>query len=186
MTVLCQSLRSAGRAFTLRLKSVSNEKRIQLCGAGREPLTQNIGRFLTTDRYLSLRILDFTDVSPFAPPLTWHWTRPTSGSSTRPGPEPQLRSRKTGVEGGLTKVTPTLTSSWCLRSTSSNWIVSVIFSPGSAPWALIRKIVSPARSLIPTAPSSSRSSRAGETRFLAARTRSPARQRRMVRAPCHR
>jgi hypothetical protein len=34
-------------------KSVSNEKRIQFCGAGREPLTPNIGRFKTTRQELS-------------------------------------------------------------------------------------------------------------------------------------
>src|ERR1035438_10853356 len=41
VTVLCQSFRSAGRAFTLPAKSVSNEKRIPLCATGSEPLTQN-------------------------------------------------------------------------------------------------------------------------------------------------
>jgi hypothetical protein len=48
VTVLCQSFRSAGRAFTLRLNQFRTKKRIQLCGGGREPLTQNIGRFKTT------------------------------------------------------------------------------------------------------------------------------------------
>ena len=50
VTVLCQSFRSAGRAFTLRLNQFRTKKRIQLCVAGRQPLTQNIGRFKTTSR----------------------------------------------------------------------------------------------------------------------------------------
>ena len=56
LTVLCQSFRSAGRAFTLPAKSVSNEKRITLCAAGGEPLTQNIGRFKTTNRPNATRL----------------------------------------------------------------------------------------------------------------------------------
>ena len=55
MTVLCQSFRSAGRAFTLRLNQFRTKKRIQLCVPGRQPLTQNIGRFKTTREDLLLR-----------------------------------------------------------------------------------------------------------------------------------
>ena len=50
VTVLCQSLRSAGRAFTLRLNQISNEKRIQLCVAGCQTFTQSIGRLSPTNR----------------------------------------------------------------------------------------------------------------------------------------
>src|SRR5277367_5213877 len=52
VTVLCQSFRSAGRAFTLRLNQFRTKRRIQLCVAGRHSLTQNIGRFKTTIRPL--------------------------------------------------------------------------------------------------------------------------------------
>src|SRR5260370_778028 len=68
---------------------------------------RKVGKHLATDRYLSLRILDFTDVSPS--PLRSPgalWTRPTSGSCTRPGPEPQLRSPRTGVEGDSQRSRP--------------------------------------------------------------------------------
>ena len=43
-----------GLAFTLPVKSVSNEKRILICGVGGEPLHKNFGRFKTTIRQLGL------------------------------------------------------------------------------------------------------------------------------------
>ena len=47
VTVLCQSFRSAGRAFTLRLNQFRTKTRILLYVVGRQP-SQNIGRFKTT------------------------------------------------------------------------------------------------------------------------------------------
>jgi hypothetical protein len=49
VTVLCQSFRSAGRAFTLRLNQFRTKTRILLYVVGRQP-SQNIGRFKTTTR----------------------------------------------------------------------------------------------------------------------------------------
>src|SRR5512132_892215 len=47
VTVLCQSFRSAGRAFTLRLNQFRTKTRILLYVVGRQP-PENIGRFKTT------------------------------------------------------------------------------------------------------------------------------------------
>ena len=49
VTVLCQSFRSAGRAFTLRLNQFRTKTRILLYVVGRLP-PQSIGRFKTTIR----------------------------------------------------------------------------------------------------------------------------------------
>ena len=49
LTVPCQSL-DLPAGLHPPAKSVSNKKRIQLCVAGRDPLTQNFGRFKTTTR----------------------------------------------------------------------------------------------------------------------------------------
>ena len=51
-TVLSQSFRSAGRAFTLRLNQFRTKTRILLYVVDRKP-PQNIGRFKTTNRTLS-------------------------------------------------------------------------------------------------------------------------------------
>ena len=48
VTVLCQSFRYAGRAFTLRLSQFRTKTRILLYVVGRQP-PQNIGRFKTTN-----------------------------------------------------------------------------------------------------------------------------------------
>jgi len=47
VTLLCQSFRSAGRAFNLRLNQFRTKTRILLCVVGCHP-TPNIGRFKTT------------------------------------------------------------------------------------------------------------------------------------------
>ena len=54
VTVLCQSFRSAGRAFTLRLNQFQTKTRILLYVVGRQP-PQNTGRFKTTRQDLSLQ-----------------------------------------------------------------------------------------------------------------------------------
>jgi len=47
VTVLCQSFRSGGRAFTLRLNQFRTKTRIRLYVVGRQP-TRNISQFKTT------------------------------------------------------------------------------------------------------------------------------------------
>src|SRR5205807_8605176 len=54
VTVLCQSFRSAGRTFTLRLNQFRTKTRILLYVVGRLP-PQSIGRFKTTIRPSGLR-----------------------------------------------------------------------------------------------------------------------------------
>ena len=53
VTVLCQSFRSAGRAFTLRLNQFRTKKKNTALRCRPQPLTQNIGRFKTTTPYVA-------------------------------------------------------------------------------------------------------------------------------------
>ena len=57
VTVLCQSFRSAGRAFTLRLNQFERKKNTAL-RSWPPPLTLNFGRFKTTKRLISVQAID--------------------------------------------------------------------------------------------------------------------------------
>ncbi len=62
VTVPCQSFRSAGRAFTLRLNQFRTKKEYCFPSGGRQPLTLNIGRYKRTWGASEVRMLTWLPV----------------------------------------------------------------------------------------------------------------------------